>query len=30
MSAVLLLGEQEVWLALESTEINGMPHIVLP
>jgi hypothetical protein len=30
MSGVLLLGEQEVWLALESTEINGLPHIVLP
>jgi uncharacterized protein YrrD len=30
MSAVLLLGEREVWLALESTEINGLPHIVLP
>ena len=30
MSAVLMLGEREVWLALESTEINGMPHIVLP
>jgi hypothetical protein len=30
MSAVLMLGEREVWLALESTEINGLPHIVLP
>lgn len=30
MSSVILLGEQEVWLALESTEVNGLPHIVLP